>query len=112
MAILFLPLVAALLLMAGCLEKSPESSVSPVISKGVHEVQIKTTEAYPSGLRVDFDSDVSGSLFRVQGDLTPLGNGSFPYLLLKATLRKDGIDLKSTKIPDDRCEIWRQRSWF
>ncbi len=99
-AILFLPLVAALFFMAGCLEKSPESSglpVSPGILKGVPEAQIRPAEAYPTGLQVDFDSDVSGSLFRVQGNLVPLGNGSFPYLLLKATLQKGGVELKSTK---------------
>lgn len=100
MAILFLPLVAALFFMAGCLEKSSESSGSPVspgISKGVPEAEIKPTENCPAGLRVDFDSDVSCSLFRVQGNLAPLDNGSFPYLLLKATLQKDGMELKSTK---------------
>lgn len=94
MILLFLPLVAALFFMSGCLEKSPGS---PGISKGFPEAQIKPVEVYPSGLRADFDSDVSGSLFRVQGDLAPFGNGSFPYLLLKASLQKGGVELKSTK---------------
>jgi hypothetical protein len=89
--ITILPLVAALFFAAGCLEKSPD------ISKTIPEAQTKSAVLCPSGLQVDFDSDVSSSLFRVKGILTPLGNGSFPYLLLNATLQEDGVKLKSTK---------------
>jgi hypothetical protein len=91
LVITILPLVAALFLLAGCLEKSSD------ISKAVPEAQTNSAVLYPSGLQVDFDSDVSSSLFRVKGAITPLGNGSFPYLLLNATLREDGVELKSTK---------------
>lgn len=91
MVILILPLVAALFFLAGCLEKSPD------ISKAVSETHTNSAVLCPSGLQVDFDSDVSSSLFRVKGFLTPMGNGSFPYLLLNATLLEDGVKLKSTK---------------
>lgn len=91
MAILFLPIVAALFLMAGCLEKSPG------FLKDIPEAQTKQADVYPSSLQMDFDSDVSSSLFRVRGDLTPFGNGSFPYLLLRASLQKDGVEVKSAK---------------
>ena len=86
-----MPLVAALFFMAGCLEKSSD------VSNAIPEAQTKSAMLCPSGLQVDFDSDVSSSLFRVKGVLTPLGNGSFPYLLLNATLWGDGVERKSTK---------------
>lgn len=91
MVIIILPLVAALFFVAGCLEKSSD------ISKAIPEAQTKSAALCPPGLHVDFDSDVCSSLFSIKGSLTPLGNGSFPYLLLNATLRKDGMALKSTK---------------
>lgn len=89
--VIILPLVAALFFVAGCLERSS------YISNAIPEDQTGARALCPSGLHVDFDSEVCSSLFSIRGSLTPLGNGSFPYLLLNATLRREGLALKSTK---------------
>jgi len=51
----------------------------------------------PSSVRVDFDAEVSSTLFCVRGNIMVPGNGSIPYLLLNATLSQGGLALQSTK---------------
>ncbi|MCX6669136.1 MAG: hypothetical protein NTV25_04925 [Methanothrix sp.] len=78
--------------MTGCIEKAPQLSQAP---SPMAEHQL--AEELPSSLQVDFDAEVSSSLFRVRGNIMVPGNGSIPYLLLNATLRQGGLALQSTK---------------
>lgn len=86
------PLVVALFCIMGCVELAPSPSQA---SSQMEEHQ--QAEDGPSSLQVDFDAGVSSSLFHVQGNIMVVGNGSFPYLLLNATLSQDGIPMRSTK---------------
>jgi len=90
--LLLFPIVLALFCMTGCIEKAPQLSQPP---SPMAEHQL--AEELPSSLQVDFDAEVSSSLFRVRGNIMVPGNGSIPYLLLNATLRQGGLALQSTK---------------
>lgn len=90
--LLLFPIVLALFCMTGCIEKAPQLSQAP---SPMAEHQL--AEELPSSLQVDFDAEVSSSLFRVRGNIMVPGNGSIPYLLLNATLRQGGLALQSTK---------------
>lgn len=54
-------------------------------------------ETIPLRLEVDYDSELSSRLFKAKGNIVLFGNRSLPYLLLNATLLKDGRPLCSTK---------------
>jgi hypothetical protein len=82
----------ALFCTMGCIEVAPPISQLP--SRTAEQQQ---AEDWPSSLQVDFDADVSSSLFHVQGNIMLQGNGSLPYLMLNATLSQDGITMRSTK---------------
>ncbi len=76
----------------GCIELAPSLSQAPS-----QVVEHQQAEDWPSSVQADFDTDVSSSLFHVQGNIMLKGNGSIPYLLLNATLSQDSIPLQSTK---------------
>jgi len=90
--LLLFPIILALFCMAGCIEKAPQLSQAP---SPMAEHQL--AEELPSSLQVDFDAEVSSSLFRVRGNIMVPGNGSIPFLLLNATLSQGGLALRSTK---------------
>lgn len=90
--LLLFPIVLALFCMTGCIEKAPQLSQAP---SPMAEHQL--AEELPSSLQVDFDAEVSSSLFRVRGNIMVPGNGSIPFLLLNATLSQGGLALQSTK---------------
>jgi hypothetical protein len=88
-ALILFPLILALFCMTGCLERSPESVQVP-----------SSSQLYPvsnSSLQMDYDVELRGDLFRVQGSLLLPGNGSLSYLLLNASLRQDGGPQINTK---------------
>jgi hypothetical protein len=89
---LLFPLVMVLFCTMGCIEVAPPLSQAP--SQAAEHQQ---AEDWPSSLQLDFDADVSSSLFYVQGNIMLQGNGSLPYLLLNATLSQGGITMLSTK---------------
>lgn len=51
----------------------------------------------PLHLEVDLDPEVSSQVFKVRGSLTLQGSRTLPYLVLNATLQKDGRSLESTR---------------
>ncbi len=51
----------------------------------------------PLHLEVDLDPEVSSQVFKACGSLTLQGNRTLPYLVLNATLQKDGRPLESTR---------------
>jgi hypothetical protein len=78
-------------IMTGCIQ-----------SNGPHEKALSSPSEEPSPsapvrLEVDYDSELNSRLFRARGSLVLWGNRSFSYLLLNATLLKDGRPLCSTK---------------
>jgi hypothetical protein len=110
-SIILLPLILALFCLAGCIQENalPEEAA-----------QGKVAEAHPRSIEINFDPEVGSRLFRVKGNLKISGNGSLPYLLLNATLLKNGRLLCSTKYlmmdigPERDCsfEISRNlRTW-
>lgn len=102
-------IIPFLLIMPGCIEKpmqldalsspAPESQATegPQIATGDWDPECQSTAELPSRLQVDFDSEVSGNLFRVKGHLAFTGNSSLSYLLLNASLLQDGRAAASTK---------------
>lgn len=51
----------------------------------------------PLYLEVDLDPEVSSQVFKACGNLILQGNRTLPYLVLNATLQKDGRPLESTR---------------
>ena len=78
--------------MAGCIEKAPQLSQATS-----HLAEDQAAGEWPTHLQMDFDAEVSNSLFCVRGNILLKGSGSLPYLLLNATLLRGGKVLKSTK---------------
>ncbi len=90
--LLLIPIVLVLLCMTGCIEKTPQLS-----STSSQNAEHQLAEELPSSLQVDFDAEVSSTLFCVRGNIMVPGNGSIPFLLLNATLSQGGLALQSTK---------------
>jgi len=90
--LLLFPILLALFCTTGCIEKTMHLSWSP---SSIAEHQ--PMGELPSSVRVDFDAEVSSTLFCVRGNIMVPGNGSIPYLLLNATLSQGGLALQSTK---------------
>lgn len=86
---MLLPLILALFCLVGCVQKDVPRE-EEITSDRIEEASLILME-------INFDPEVSGRLFRVKGGLTISGNRSLPYLLLNATLLKDGRPLCSTR---------------
>lgn len=84
-----MPLILALFCLVGCVQKDVPRE-EEITSGRIEEASLIRME-------INFDPEVSGRLFRVKGGLTISGNRSLPYLLLNATLLKDGRPLCSTR---------------
>ncbi len=80
--------VLALFCATGCLEQSPKTLVTPLVS-------VDQPENLP--LQMDFDSELQSNLFCVRGNIMLPGNYSLAYLLLNATLCQGSIVQFSTK---------------
>jgi hypothetical protein len=78
--------------MTGCIEKAPQLSQATS-----HLAEDQVAGEWPTNLQMDFDAEVSNSLFCVRGNIMLTGTESLPYLLLNATLFRGGQVLKSTK---------------
>jgi len=89
---LLIPLILALSCITGCIEKAPQLSQATS-----HLADDQEVGEWPTHLRMDFDAQVSNSLFCVRGNIMLTGTGSLPYLLLNATLFRGGQVLKNTK---------------
>lgn len=89
---LLFPLILAMFCIIGCVEKAPQ-----IAQESYHETDDELAMVVPSRVQVDFDSEVSNNLFRVRGKIMFLGNASIPYILINATLIKDGHILEDTK---------------
>ena len=76
--LILFPLILALFSMTGCLEKVPEISVTPSVSHSVPQDQL--------AMQMDFDVELSSTLFGVRGNIMLPGNSSLAYLMLNATL--------------------------
>jgi hypothetical protein len=87
-SLILLPLILSLFCLTGCIQ---EDSALKETSPG------RIEEASPVRMEINFDPEVSGRLFRVKGSLALSGGRPLPYLLLNATLLKDGRPLCSTK---------------
>jgi len=75
----------ALFLMVGCIDQGPKlSQVSSFGSENQHSGGLS------SHLQLDFEAEVKCNLFCAEGKVLLIGNGSLPYLMLNATLAKDG----------------------
>ncbi|MCX6674194.1 MAG: hypothetical protein NTY37_10505 [Methanothrix sp.] len=72
--------------MTGCLEKSPELSVTPSV----------VPEDQPA-MQMDFDAELRSDLFGVRGNIMFPGNSSLAYLMLNATLRQEEREQFNTK---------------
>ncbi|MDQ1262736.1 MAG: hypothetical protein QG575_1917 [Euryarchaeota archaeon] len=83
------PLVLALFCIAGCLEQSPELSVTSSMP------QKQQPENLP--LQMDFDTELSSDLFYVLGNIMIPGNSSLAYVMLNATLCQEGREQFNTK---------------
>ncbi|MDM7913343.1 MAG: hypothetical protein QUS09_09625, partial [Methanotrichaceae archaeon] len=77
--------------MTGCVQN--EGPQEKALSSPSEENPFST----PVRLEVDYDSELNSRLFKVRGCLVLWGNRSLPYLLLNATLLKDGRLLCSTR---------------
>ena len=83
--LILFPLILALFSIMGCIDKGPQLSQAP--SFGAEDQQL---EGLSSHLQMDFEAEVKSNLFCVRGKVLLLGNGSLPYLMLNATLVRDG----------------------
>jgi hypothetical protein len=72
--------------MTGCLEKSPEISVTP-----------STVPQDQPAMQMDFDAELRSDLFCVRGNIMLPGNSSLAYLMLNATLRQGEKEQFNTK---------------
>lgn len=70
-----------------------------------------SVETSPTSLEIDYDSEVSSSLFKSKGYLMLQGNRSLPYLILNATLLKAGKPISSTKYMMMEIEPNRENSF-
>jgi hypothetical protein len=88
MKILF-ALFIAFLCMSGCLEKAagPMQESSSELSE----------QLLDSRLQMDYDVELSRDLFRLHGDLLLPGAANLGYILLNASLQKQGSPILSTK---------------
>lgn len=79
--------------MVGCIDRGPQLSQVPLF-----EAENQQLGELSSHLRVDFAAEVKSNLFCAEGKVLLIGNGSLPYLMLNATLARDGgPPLMSTK---------------
>ena len=87
--LILFPLILALFCMMGCLEKSPELSVTPSAMP----------QDQPENQRVqmDFDAELRSDLFSVRGNIMLPGNSSLAYLMLNATLCQGEREQFNTK---------------
>jgi hypothetical protein len=79
--------------MTGCIQSDGPHEKALALSSPSEE----TSPSTPVRLEVDYDSELNSRLFKARGSLVLWGNRSFSYLLLNATLLKDGRPLCSTK---------------
>jgi hypothetical protein len=86
--LILFPLILALLCMTGCLEQSPEISVTPSLPQG---------QPADPGMQMDFDVELHSDLFSLRGNIMLPGNSSLAYLMLNATLRQEGKEKFNTK---------------
>jgi hypothetical protein len=87
-SLILFPLILALLCMTGCLEQSPEISVTPSLPQD---------QPADSGMQMDFDVELHSDLFSLRGNIMLPGNSSLAYLMLNATLRQEGKERFNTK---------------
>ena len=78
--------------MTGCIEKAPQLSQATS-----HLEEDQVAGEWPTHFQMDFDAEVSNSLFCVRGNIMLTSTESLPYLLLNATLFRAGQVLMSTK---------------
>jgi hypothetical protein len=77
-------LFVVLICLQGCIDQSADSrDVSSSVALEPSYDQVLEAE-------MDFDSEVGSTLFRASGDLTLWGNSNLPYVVLNATLCRDG----------------------
>jgi len=86
--LILFPLILALLCMTGCLEQSPEISVTPSLPQD---------QPADPGMQMDFDVELHSDLFDLRGNIMLPGNSSLAYLMLNATLRQEGKEKFNTK---------------
>ncbi len=86
--LILFPLVMALFCITGCLEQSPELSVTP---------SALSDQLENPSLQMDFDSQLSSDLFCVRGNIMLSGNRSLAYIMLNATLCQGSIAQFNTK---------------
>lgn len=89
-----LPLILALFCIAGCIGNGGQENYQ------YQDYQSSSNPAEndsPLHLEVDLYPEVSSQVFRAYGSLTLQGSRTLPYLVLNATLQKDGRPLKSTR---------------
>lgn len=77
--------------MTGCIQNGGPQE------KALSSPSEETSPSTPVRLEIDYDSELGSRLFKAKGSLVLWGNRSFPYILLNATLLKDGRPLCSTK---------------
>jgi hypothetical protein len=84
-------LFVVLICLQGCIDKNVDSrDVSSSIEPEPSYYQVLEAE-------MDFNSEVGSTLFRASGDLTLWGNSNLPYVVLNATLCRDGQPVTSAR---------------
>jgi len=71
--------------MMGCIDRGPQ--LSQVSSFRAENQQVGELCSH---LQLDFEAEVKSNLFCAEGKVLLIGNGSLPYLMLNATLARDG----------------------
>ena len=95
-------LILALFCMTGCLEQSPELSVTSFVPQD---------QPVNPALQIDFDAELRSDLFSARGNIMLPGNSSLAYLMLNATLCQGKRVLFNTKYLLMQLDPNRDRSF-
>lgn len=84
-------LFLVLICLQGCIDQAANSkdAYSPT--------ELSPSYGQVSDSEMDFNSEVSSTLFRASGDLMLWGNSTLPYVILNATLRREGQPVTSAR---------------
>jgi hypothetical protein len=84
-------LFLALICLQGCIDQAAD------LKDATSSIELVPSYGQVSDAEMNFDSEVSSTLFRASGDLMLWGNSTLPYVILNATLCQEGRPVTSAR---------------